>query len=85
MRFILRGEEVELCSKDVEAAIRGCRPEPVRKHYVEVSGKSFPPKQVLERVLEANGYKNKKFSRLDFTTLDARSILQRLGFACGEL
>ena len=85
MRFVLRGEELELDSKDVKAAARKCNPEPVRKHYVEVDGRRFPPKQVLEEVLKARGYKNNEFNRLDFTTLDARSILKRLGFKCGEV
>jgi hypothetical protein len=83
MRFVLRGEELELNPKDVEAAVLRCNPEPVRKHFVEVDGKQFPPKQLLECVLKHKGFKNNEFSRLDFTTIDARSILQRLGFTCG--
>ena len=85
MRFILRGEELEINSRDVGAAVRKCTPEPVRKHYVEVDGKHFPLKQVLEEVLKTKEYKKNEFSRLDFTTIDARSILQRLGFTCGEV
>ena len=85
MRFILRGEELEIDPKDVKAAVRTSSPEVIRKHYVEVDGKRFPLKQVLEEVLKKREYKNNAFSRLDFTTLDARSILQRLGFTCGEV
>ena len=85
MRFVLRGEELELDPKDVKAAVRRCTPEPIRKHYVEVNGKRLPLKQVLEEVLKKREYKNNEFSRIDFTTLDARSILQRLGFKCGEV
>ena len=85
MRFILRGEVLELDHKDVEAAVRRCKPEPVRKHYVEVDGSQFPPKQLLECVLKNKGFKNNAFNRLDFTTMDARSMLQRLGFTCGEV
>jgi hypothetical protein len=52
VRFILRGEELELNS---------------------------------EEVLKVKGYKGNEFNRLDFTTIDARSILKRLGFRCGEV
>ena len=85
MRFILRGEELELYPRDVETVAQGCGPEPIRKHYVEVGRKRFPLKQMLEEVLKVKGYKGNEFSRLDFTTIDARSILQRLGFRCGEV
>jgi hypothetical protein len=85
MRFILRGEELELNSEDVEGVARGCGPETIRKHYVEVDGKRFPLKQMLEEVLKVKGYKGNEFNRLDFTTIDARSILKRLGFRCGEV
>jgi len=83
MRFVLRGEELELDHRDVEVVARKCNPDPIRKHYVEVDGKWFPPKQMLEEVLKVKGFKNTEFSRLDFTTIDARSILRRLGFTCG--
>ncbi len=83
MRFILRGEVLELNPFDVQTIAQVHNPEPVRKHYVEVGGKHFPPKQLLEQVLLDKAYKNNEFNRLDFTTIDARSILQRLGFKCG--
>ena len=83
MRFVLRGEELKLTPRDVEDAARACSPEAVRKHFVEVDGKRFPPRQLLECVLKAKGYKDSEFNQLDFTTLDARSILRRLGFKCG--
>ena len=85
MRFILRGEELELYPRDVETAAQGCGPEPIRKHYVEVNRRRFPLKQMLEEVLKVKGYKGNEFNRLDFTTIDARSILKRLGFRCGEV
>jgi hypothetical protein len=83
VRFVLRGEEVELSPRDVAVAAWACIPEAVRKHYVEVDGKRVPAKQLLECLLKAKGYKNNQFNRLDFTTVDARSILRRLGFKCG--
>ena len=85
MRFVLRGEALELEPRDVEAIATAYDPETVRKHYVDVDGKRFPAKQLLECVLREKGYKDKEFSRLDFTTIDARSILQRLGFKCGHV
>ena len=85
MRFILRGEVLELNPRDVETIAQGCGPEAIRKHYVEVNRKRFPLKQMLECLLREKGYKHNEFSRLDFTTIDARSILRRLGFRCGEV
>jgi hypothetical protein len=73
---------VEVNSYDVKTIAQVRDPEPIRKHYVEVDGKRFPPKQLLEQVLQEKGYKDNEFNRLDFTTVDARSILQRLGFKC---
>ncbi len=83
MRFILRGEVLQLNHYDVQIIAQVRNPEPIRKHYVEVDGRLFPPKQLLEQVLQDKGYKDNEFNRLDFTTIDARSILQRLGFKCG--
>jgi len=40
---------------------------------------------LIEQVLQDKAYKNNEFNRLDFTTIDARSILKRLGFRCGEV
>lgn len=85
MRFILRGEELELDPKDVKAVARACKPDPIRKHYVEVDGRQFPAKQMLEEVLKVKGFKDNEFNRLDFTTIDARSILRRLGLRCGVM
>jgi hypothetical protein len=85
VRFILRGEVLELNPYDVKTIALVRTPEPVRKHYVEVGGKHFPPKQLLEQVLLDKGFKDNEFNRLDFTTIDARSILKRLGFRCGEV
>jgi hypothetical protein len=43
-----------------------------RKHVVEIGGKLYPVKQVFAAVT--------KLDRLDFTTAQARTVLQRLGF-----
>lgn len=47
-------------------------PEPVKEHYVVVSGRRFPPKQVLGVVTGLD--------RADFTTHQARAVLRRIGF-----
>lgn len=52
-------------------------PEPLRDHFVVVSGRRFPPKQVLA---VATG-----LDRADFITHQARRVLQRLGFVCGRV
>lgn len=70
--FRVGGRDVELEREQVEAAMRGKSPEPVRTHAVEVNGQYWPPKQVLAEVTDLD--------RLDFTTQVARRILQRLGF-----
>lgn len=76
MRFILRGREFDLTADTVVALMTDRRPEPVRRHYVEVAGHRYPPKQVLA---EATG-----LPRLDFTTADAYNVLRRLGFKLGQ-
>lgn len=62
---------------DVEALARDLLPDPVREHYVVISGRRFPPKQVIAR---ATG-----LDRADFTTHQARRILRRLGFAAARV
>ena len=60
----------------VEDAVEHVLPDPVRKHYVVVSGRRFPPKQVLAC---ATG-----LDPADFTTHQARRILRRLGFVAAR-
>jgi hypothetical protein len=66
---------VEFDRADVEHAVRGERPEPVRTHSVEINGRRYPVKQVIGKLLERKG-----FARIDFTSADARRLLRRLGF-----
>jgi len=77
MRFILRGKPYNLTKEDVERRMRGVSPEVIRKHYVVINGKKYPPKQVLNILLGID--------RLDFTAMDARNILRRLGFELGRI
>jgi hypothetical protein len=62
----------DLDSRAVEVALEGVLPEPIQEHFVVISGRRWPPKQVLALVTGLD--------RADFTTHQARSILTRLGF-----
>jgi hypothetical protein len=75
-RFTIAGQAFELDANNVEASLRGLLPDPVREHYVVVSGRRYPPKQVLSRVTGLD--------RADFTTHQARRILRRLGFVAAR-
>src|SRR5207249_8796157 len=57
---------------DIEEAVAGVLPDPVREHHVVVRGRRYPLKQLLACVTGLD--------RTDFTTHQARQILQRLGF-----
>jgi hypothetical protein len=66
------GRTYQLDQRTVQEALKGQLPEPIREHYVIVSGRRWPPKQVLALVTGLD--------RADFTTHQARSALTRLGF-----
>lgn len=72
MRFRLSGQDVDLTSEAVLGALRDVAPEPIRSHAVLVNHQLYPAKQA---VAVATG-----LDRLDFTTANARRVLQRLGF-----
>ncbi len=69
------GREFELDKERIEQAVANVLPDPLRDHYVVVDGRRFPPKQVLACVT----------GRADFTTQQARRILQRVGFLVGRV
>ena len=69
---IIAGRRVKLDSAAVERQLAGELPEPVREHYTVVGGRRFPPKQVITLMTGLD--------RADFTTHQARRVLQRLGF-----
>ncbi len=75
-RFTIAGEKFELEQSNVEDCLLNLLPDPVREHYVVVSGRRFPPKQVLSCVTGLD--------RADFTTHQARRILRRLGFVAAR-
>jgi len=78
----IRGKELMVSSKDVEKVAEGLLPEGIRKHYIVVNGRRFPPKQLLEGVLRMKGV---RMDRLLFTTKDAYYLFTRLGFPSGKL
>lgn len=72
LTFTIAGRGVELDSAAVERSLAAELPEPIHEHYVVVGGRRFPPKQVITLVTGLD--------RADFTTHQARRVLQRLGF-----
>lgn len=75
--FRISGDVYDLDAARIEQALAGVLPEPVREHYVVVSGRRYPPKQVLTSVTGVD--------RADFTTHQARRILKRLGFVAARI
>lgn len=80
VRARVAGLVIEACRDEVERVLAGVEPEPVQTHWVEVGGRKFPPKQALAEVARAKGV---PLSRLEFTTMRARSVLRRLGLRVG--
>jgi hypothetical protein len=74
--MIVGGRTFDQSKPDVEKAMRGEEPEPIRKHLVEMNGTVFPPKQVLAHVTG--------WDRQSFTTMEAQRVLTKLGFVCRE-
>ena len=56
----------------IDKALKNVPTEDMRQYYVIVNEEKYPPKQVLAHTL--------KLGRVEFTTMDAASILRRLGF-----
>lgn len=75
-RFTVSGQGFELEREGVEQCVADRLPDPLFQHYVIISGRRFPPKQVLSC---ATG-----LDRADFTTHQARRILKRLGFVAAR-
>ncbi len=70
--FKINGKLYTLTKKAVEAALKNVDPDPVRAHGVKILDRVYPVKQVLSIVTGLD--------RLDFQSMQARSVLQRLGF-----
>jgi hypothetical protein len=77
VQFTISGHDFELDQDRVEHAVDRLLPDPVREHYVVVSGRRYPPKQVISC---ATG-----LDRADFTTHQARRVLKRLGFQAARV
>lgn len=72
----IAGRQYDLSPQQVEAAVAGQLPEPVSEHFVVVSGRAWPPEQVIALVTGLD--------RADFTTRQACRILTRLGFSAAR-
>lgn len=76
VRVTIAGAAFELDADAVVAQATAVLPDPLNDHYVVISGRRYPPKQVVALVTGLD--------RADFTTHQARRILRRLGFAVGR-
>lgn len=72
MRFVLRGQVLNLEKEDITKAVRGESPGAIRKYAVTLNGKEYPIKQVLGA---ATGLPS-----AEYTAHDAYRILKKLGF-----
>ena len=72
----ISGRAYDLDPRRVERALEGELPEPIQEHFVVISGRRWPPKQVLALVTGLD--------RADFTTHQARRALTRLGFTAAR-
>lgn len=71
-RFTIRGEIYEIDAEKVRQAVKGNKPGPINKYYVEIDSQRYPIKQVLATVCD--------IPPISFTSVDAYRILDRLGF-----
>jgi hypothetical protein len=72
VRFILRGQVLNLEKEDIAKAVRGSTPGVVRKYGVTLNGREYPIKQAVGA---ATGLPN-----AEFTAHDAYRILKKLGY-----
>lgn len=77
MKFTLRGNDYNLERPNVEKAMKDILPDPIRQYFIVVNSEKYPPKQVLAESL--------RLGRVEFTTMDASSILKRLGFKLNQI
>lgn len=73
----IRGKVYEVSYDDIIKVAEKLEPEAIRHWYVKIGDKLFPPKQIIAEVLG--------LERLDFTTADAKDILEKLGFEVGRI
>lgn len=77
MRFEVGGASIDLDASDVLSRVAGQSPESIQTHWVEVQGRKWPPKQLLELVAS--------LPRDRFISHGAIRIFRRLGFRTSEL
>lgn len=70
------GHKYDLNPQRVQEVLADALPEPIQEHFVVISGRRWPPKQVLALVTGLD--------RADFTTHQARRALTRLGFTAAR-
>lgn len=74
MRCIIARFAFDLTKKDVEASMKGVKPEPVTGASVIVGRRHYPVKQVGEVITRQD--------RRDFSGEEVTRALSRLGFTC---
>ena len=72
MRFTVKGREFDISREQIVRVVKGKEPKPIKKYYVEIEGKRYPIKQVIEWVTGLHP--------IDFTSMYANDILSKLGF-----
>ncbi len=72
MSFTVGGSVIHLSKKSVETALKGVKPEQIKKYSVKISGQEYPIKQVVS---VAAGV-----PIAAFISTDAYRVLTRLGF-----
>jgi 5-methylcytosine-specific restriction protein B len=68
----INGKRFTIERRDIERLVAPVEPESLRDHGVKINGRIYPVKQVVSLVTGLD--------RLDFQSMQARSVLQRLGF-----
>jgi hypothetical protein len=70
--MIVGGREFDETPEGIERKMSNVEPESIREYHVIVSGRAYPPKQVLATVTG--------WPRMSFTTMEAQRVLAKLGF-----
>ncbi|MFF4113606.1 SCO5918 family protein [Streptomyces sp. NPDC001714] len=76
MRCVIARFPFELSKNEVEQSMGGVIPEPVTGVSVTIDGQIYPVMQVGEVITRQN--------RRDFTSVEMRHALTRLGFTCHD-
>jgi hypothetical protein len=74
MRCVIAGYPFDLIASEVQQAMRGVTPEPLRGETVTIGGQAYPVMQVGQVVTRQD--------RRDFTPREVIRALTRLGFTC---